>query len=390
MSAKQICIFGAGNIGRSFVGRVFSDAGYEVVFFDVDRTVIDALNHRRSYDVVEKSDDIGERKTTVAPVRGVDAADAVAVAAELAQATIAATAVGGGAFPHVIEAIGKTLADRREPLDLIMAENIHGAADIARARFRSAGIPDETIARTVGLVETSIGKMVPIMPDEVRRADPLLCWAEPYNTLIVDAAAFLNPVPAVGDLKPVQPIGPWVERKLYIHNMGHAAAAYLGYQRNPEATYLWELLEDEATREATEAAMKRAAETLAKRHPEVFTALDLRDHVDDLLHRFGNRVLGDTVYRVGRDLYRKLRREDRIVGAIERALHMGLDPSPIAAAFHAAPYFAARAEDGSRLPGDEQFLQRVHNEGVAWILDEVVGLGSGSRDARLRSVLEAP
>src|SRR6056297_3344226 len=161
METKRICIFGAGNIGRSFIGRVFSEAGYEVVFLDVNRAVIDALNCRGSYDVVEKSDEFGERRSTVAPVRGVYATDTAAVRSELAEVTIAATAVGGSALPHVIDAIGTTLADRREPLDLIMAENIHGAAGVARERFRRAGISDATLRRTVGLVETSIGKMVP-------------------------------------------------------------------------------------------------------------------------------------------------------------------------------------------------------------------------------------
>ncbi|MDA3948456.1 MAG: mannitol-1-phosphate 5-dehydrogenase [Spirochaeta sp.] len=387
---NKICIFGAGNIGRSFIGRVFSASGYEVVFIDVDQRVIDALNRRGSYEIVEKSDDHGERRTTVKPVRGVLATDSLAVAKELAGTSVAATAVGGGAFGHVITTIATTLSDRSEPLDLIMAENIHGAAGLARQHLQRAGVSRDTIDRQIGLVETSIGKMVPIMPAEVRRRDPLLCWAEPYNTLIVDAAGFLNAIPDVGDLKPVSPIAPWVERKLYIHNMGHAATAYLGHLRNRNATYIWELLTDTPTRQAVAAAMERSAEALARRYPAVFTSGSLREHVDDLLRRFSNRALGDTVYRVGRDLHRKLRRDDRIVGSIELALRAGVDPSPIVAVFHAAPHFTARDEDGSRLPGDEECVQRVEHAGTAWILNEIVDLGDGTEDRRLRAILSSP
>ncbi len=42
---------GAGNIGRSFIGQIFSRAGWEVVFVDIDSAVIDELNRKRRYTV---------------------------------------------------------------------------------------------------------------------------------------------------------------------------------------------------------------------------------------------------------------------------------------------------------------------------------------------------
>ena len=46
---KQAIIFGAGNIGRGFMGQLFSESGYFVTFADVDRTLLEALNAKRSY-----------------------------------------------------------------------------------------------------------------------------------------------------------------------------------------------------------------------------------------------------------------------------------------------------------------------------------------------------
>jgi len=43
-----------------------------------------------------------------------------------------------------------------------------------------------------------------------------------------------------------------------------------------------------------------------KKYPEEFSAKDLVDHIDDLLYRFQNKVLGDTIFMVGCDLMRKL------------------------------------------------------------------------------------
>ena len=42
----------------------------------------------------------------------------------------------------------------------------------------------------VGLIETSIGKMVPIMTTAEQMKDPLVVYAEPYNTLILDGKGF--------------------------------------------------------------------------------------------------------------------------------------------------------------------------------------------------------
>jgi mannitol-1-phosphate 5-dehydrogenase len=237
----------------------------------------------------------------------------------------------------------------------------------------------------MGLVETSIGKMVPIMPGEVREEDPLLCWAETYNTLIVDGDAFRLPVPEVQDLYPVSPIAPWVDRKLYIHNMGHAAAAYLGFLNNPKADYIWEVLESTAVIDQVRTAMSCSAEALASAYPASFSRRELSAHVDDLLARFRNRALGDTVYRVGRDLPRKLSREDRIVGAIETALRQGIDPTPIVDVFHAAPHFAKPGPDGTLFPSDAEFARQFAQQGEEWLLHQVVGVGSD--ETELRSVL---
>ena len=52
---NKIVIFGAGKIGRSFIGQLFSRAGFEVVFIDINKEVIKELNRRKSYDVIIKS-----------------------------------------------------------------------------------------------------------------------------------------------------------------------------------------------------------------------------------------------------------------------------------------------------------------------------------------------
>ena len=75
----------------------------------------------------------------------------------------------------------------------------------------------------MGLVETSIGKMVPIMKTEDLEEDPLLVYAEPYNTLILDRKGFLGDIPHIEEFALKDNIKAWVDRKAFIHNLGHAA-----------------------------------------------------------------------------------------------------------------------------------------------------------------------
>ena len=374
-SRPRIVIFGAGNIGRSFIAPVFTAGGYEAVFVDVAPAVLEALSRHSSYTLTEVSEK-GDTEKTIGPVRGVDARDAEAVAAELDGASICATSVGAGALPIVLKTIAAAAANRTETLDIILAENLKGAGELVRRTFAEHGIPSSEIDRRLGIIETSIGKMVPIMDAGEAARDPLFCRAEPFNTLIVDADGFTGPVPQIPDLLAVSPIAPWVARKLYIHNFGHAAVAYLGHRAHPEATFIWEVLEDDAVAVEVESAMKTSAAALRAEYPGVFTEQDTDDHIADLLSRFRNRALGDTVYRVGRDLKRKLHRKDRVVGPLALALRHQLLTDSILDVFAAALSFGPDGPDGSPDEADRQVRELAADP--ERFLADIVGLDTAA------------
>lgn len=367
--------FGAGNIGRSFIAQLFSQAGYRVIFADVDASLIAALNERGSYEVVIKEDGIADRRIPVRHVSGVLASDREALRACLGEADILATAVGMRALEPVCRSIADGLRQRlacgnARPVDIILAENVADAADRAAGILRAELGEDFPDASFPGLVESSIGKMVPIMSAEDKAADPLQVFAEAYNNLIVDAHGFRSPVPAVPGLSAKNDMRAWVDRKLYIHNLGHAAAAYLGHRRFPQATYVYEVLTDADIFAATQKAMRESAAALLQQHPGSFSQADLEAHIKDLLHRFQNRALGDTVFRVGRDLARKLSWDDRLFGAARLCQQHGLPWEGIAEAIRAGQVFKAADEHGDMDPGDLAFHDTITHAGLAaWLRD---------------------
>jgi mannitol-1-phosphate 5-dehydrogenase len=374
---KKLVQFGAGNIGRSFIGPLFSRASYEVVFIEIDCAIVRALNERRSYEV-EIRDDRSE-KWSIGNVRAVDARDKEKTAEEVAGADCLGSAVGKNVLASIVPSIAKGLELRflrmgQRPVDLIICENILEGAQFLRDEFRKILPADFPLDEMLGLVETSIGKMVPIMSAKDREKDPLLVYAEAYNTLILDRKAFRARIPDVPGLDAKDNMKAYVERKSYMHNLGHAMLAYMEGVLKKGYTFTWEVVRDSELRDIAQAAMWESGRALIQAYPDEFHEDNQEEHIENLLQRFGNVHLGDTVYRVGRDLQRKLKRDDRLIGAMRFDLAHGIEPEVTAQGAAAACFFRKTDENGRLFGGDEDFRRVIFPKGLDYILCYVCGL----------------
>ncbi len=378
-------LFGAGKIGRSFIGQLFSRGGYEVVFLDIIKPIVDELNARGNYNIIIKAEEKDEI-INIKNVRGVLISDQKRVIEEISNADILAVSIGQQGLKSIFPLLAKGLIKRIEdfgkmPIDIIIAENLRNAACYFHSELNK-NLPDEyPINELIGLVETSIGKMVPIMPKEDREEDILQVFAESYNTLILDKKGFKSPIPEIEGLSPKENIKAWVDRKLFIHNLGHATAAYLGYIYSTEFIYLYEALAVPEVFNCVRSTMLQATNVLLKQYPDEFTFDSLSSHIDELLVRFGNIYLGDTIYRVGCDLFRKLGRQDRLAGAINLALDNELPYDKILYAYICGCHFRATNEHGDLFLRDKDFIA-VAERGVEKVLEKVGGF-SPQKDSDL-------
>lgn len=376
MKKKSILIFGAGKIGRSFIGQLFGLSGYEVVFSDIDTELINLLNQKKSYTVIIKG--IKEEKLTIPNVRAINGSDEQSVVEEIMHASVMAISVGKSALINIIPIIATGLTKRYQtfkncPIDIIIAENMRSANEFIYEELKKYLADDFPIDSYVGLIETSIGKMVPIMTAEEIKKEPLSVFAEPYNQLILDKKGFKNDIPTVDGLAPKENIKAWVDRKAFIHNLGHAAAAYYGYFKHSDATYLYEVLDDKNVLDFTEEVMLQSADILLKVYPNDFTSTDLSAHIDDLLFRFKNKSLKDTIFRVGQDIPRKLGPNDRFMGIIRLAASLEMPYDKILKAMSYAFYFRAVDENGNRAEQDIIFEKQLL-EGINLTLQKVCGM----------------
>ncbi len=340
---KTAVHFGAGAIGRGFLGQLYHESGYHTVFIDVMDDVVDALNARGAYPIAIVSE-TGAEHVEVCNVRAVNGKDVEAATAALANADIASTAVGLNALRHIAPVIAQAVVrrfanDDALPLDIILCENVKDGEAYMRALVKEHLAPEHhaCLDERVGFVEASIGRMVPVMTEAQRAEDPLLVCVEPYCELPVDAAGFKGAVPPLKHLQPTDNFVAYVERKLFVHNLTHATAAYLGYRRGHE--YIYEAIRDKTVRAAVEQAGAESCAALAKKRG--LDADALAAHLDDLVSRYHNTALADQVARVARDPLRKLAPDDRLVGAARLCVEQDIAPKHIATATAAAILYDA-------------------------------------------------
>lgn len=309
-------MYGAGNIGRGFIGALLSQNGYRVTFVDVAKPVVEALHTRGSYPL-RTLVGTGHTDETIQNVDAIDGNDTDAVAEAIANADVMATAVGANILkfiaPNIAAGLKRRRAERGTPLNIIICENLLDANKVLERLIKEKLTKEDCdwMDQNVGLVEASIGRMVPVQTPAMQDGDALRVCVERYGYLPVDKDAFRGGIPQIERMVPFSPFDFYIRRKLFVHNMGHATCAYLGLYAGKE--FIYESIDDAETYAIVLNAMLESAEALSKTYGVPLG--DILLHIQDLLQRFTNAGLKDTCKRVGNDPVRKLSANDRLAGA---------------------------------------------------------------------------
>ncbi|MCG9627846.1 mannitol-1-phosphate 5-dehydrogenase [Vibrio mediterranei] len=327
--------FGAGNIGRGFIGKLLADAGIHVTFADVNETVVNALIERQSYPVkIVGEDCVVEQVNNVTAVNSTSA-DIIELIATVDMVT---TAVG----PTVLKIISKSVAQGIEkrlesgntaPLNIIACENmVRGTSQLKEMVFEHLSDDAKAFAQAhIGFVDSAVDRIVP--PAEEGETDPLAVTVETFSEWIVDETQFVGDIPAIKGMECTDNLMAFVERKLFTLNTGHLITAYLGVLAGHET--IKDSIEDPAIFADVQAAMQESGEVLIRRYG--FDAEAHAAYIQKILNRFSNPYLRDEVDRVGRQPIRKLSPQDRLIKPLNGTIEYGLPNSHlikgIAAAF---------------------------------------------------------
>ena len=112
------------------------------------------------------------------------------------------------------------------------------------------------------------------------------------------------------------------------------------------------------------------------RYPQILH--ELRANKEDLLKRFHNRALKDTIVRVAKDPLRKLKPNDRLVGAAKYCMDSGLRPDEIVEGIAAALKY-----DNPQDPAAVKIQADISSLGLDYVIENVMKLDRNSELAAM-------
>ncbi|RKF74604.1 Mannitol-1-phosphate 5-dehydrogenase [Golovinomyces cichoracearum] len=312
--------FGAGNIGRGFVAEFLFNSGYEIVFCDVTDSLVDQLNKKKSYKAIQVGPEV-RQEISIKNYRAINnKTDEDAAVEEIKNADLVTCSVGPAILKFIAPVIAKGIDQRANdklPVAVIACENAIGATDILAEHIKD--FKNTNPKRLVDLYErarfanSAVDRIIPAQ-DVNAGLDVKL---EQFYEWIIDRTPFEEDhIPSIKGVEWVDNLVPYIERKLFTVNTGHAAAAYYGYFYKKKT--VWDALQDDKIREEVEKVLAETSDLITSKH--FFSKEEQQKYAAKIIKRISNPYLEDTVERVGRAPIRKLSRKERFVGpAIELA-----------------------------------------------------------------------
>ena len=399
--APRALQFGAGSIGRGFIGALLAQSGYHVTFADVNQAIIDTINQEKEYHIHILLPD-GEETTATSgtDISGCNSTDEHIVD-EIFNASIITTAVGPDILKYVAPTLAKGFSEKRKRsqrsrvngvekgaaaaegvqfLNVIACENRVGASSLLKQLVleNMDGEDQKFVEEHIGFPNCSVDRIVP-PPDQDRLATRK---DQEHTTLDVDVESFHEWIVEKSELKgnppfplPVKGIQltnrlqAYVERKLFTLNTGHAITAYLGYLQGCETIAESIDLVAQIVRQA----MQESGAALQRKHN--FDTTQHAAYICRIIDRFRNPHLKDVCARVGREPLRKLGRIDRLVGPAQLCKDYGLPNKELCRGIAAAMWYENVGD-----PQSIELRNRIKRDGVEQVAMELTGWKEGDTE----------
>ncbi len=379
---KKAVHFGAGNIGRGFIGEILFENGFEIAFVDVNEAIINALNERGSYEIEIAEE--GQRHIAVSGVRGINnRLHPEAVVEAIAEADLVTTAIGPNILPFIASLVAQGIEARQAagnlaPLDVLACENMIGGSEFlyeeVKKHLSEAGL---TFAQEhIGFPNAAVDRIVPAQSHE----DPLFVVVEPFNEWVVETRGMKNPDLILDKVHYEAELEPFIERKLFSVNSGHATSAYTGAYYGAQT--ILEALQNVTVKNNVEAVLAEIRSLLIAKWG--FDEAALVDYHKVIISRFENPFIVDDVARVARTPIRKLGYDERFIRPIRELKERGLSYQYL---LQTVAYVFSYQDET-----DEQSVQLqalLAEKSLEEVVKEVTGLTDQDLIAEIVSAVEA-
>ncbi|QCI22392.1 mannitol-1-phosphate 5-dehydrogenase [Buchnera aphidicola] len=369
--------FGAGNIGLGFVGKILSESNCDIIFSDINQNVIDSINNRKYYSVRI----LGKNQDNISNIKNISAIhfNNPKIIKIITLVNLITTAVGPSALDKVSSLIShgiilKFNMQSTTPLNIIACENKMQASSILK-QYVLNKLPQKYhiyVQKYIGFVDCSIDTIIPSIVN--KQMHSLLLTAENFQEWIVNITQFKGQVPKIINMQLSNNLDPFIERKLFTLNTGHAIAAYLGWIKKCKTIY--EAILDEEIGVIVKNAMVESGKFLIKKYD--FNMNDHLAYINKIFLRFENPFLLDNLTRVARNPIQKLRKEERLVKPLLGCIKYGLSCSNLAKGI-ASAFFYYNKNDSESM----KIFSLIQSKGIKKTLSDICDLPENSEESRL-------
>ncbi|MGT2911890.1 mannitol-1-phosphate 5-dehydrogenase [Streptococcus cameli] len=379
---KKAVHFGAGNIGRGFIGEILFENGFEIAFVDVNETIIDALNARGQYEIEIAEE--GKRRIAVSGVRGINnGKNSEEVIAAIAKADLVTTAIGPNILPFIAPLIAEGIEARlkkgnTQPLDVLACENMIGGSSFLYEEVQKhLTLEGLAFAKAyIGFPNAAVDRIVPAQS----HTDPLFVVVEPFSEWVVETKAMKNPTLKLDKVHYEEDLEPFIERKLFSVNSGHATSAYTGAFYG--AATILEALQNVTVKEKVEAVLAEIRSLLIAKWQ--FDEQALVDYHQVIISRFENPYIVDEVSRVARTPIRKLGYDERFIRPIRELKERGLSYENL---LNTVAYIFSYKDETD--PQSVELQELIAEKPLTEVVAQVTGLSDTELISQIVSAVEA-
>ncbi len=367
---KTAVHFGAGKIGRGFIGDLLHQSGYRIVFADVNEALNKEMNTYHNYFlyVIEEE----HRRVEIDNVSAYSpVTEKEQLIGEIVQADLITTAVIVDNFAKIAGVLAEGLKARLDAgkprIDVIPCENAPYCGDMLVKELAKTGVlTEEEIGQAAAVPNTVVDRMVFGYTCDGREGIEI---GKDFELAIEQTRLADTSSEPIKGAEYTDNIEKYLERKLFVINGGHCSAGYLAHLKG--FTIIQDYFRTEEGLETSRKSMAQAAALIEKKHG--FDHDKMMAYVDFALNRWCTPGVADEITRISRAPIRKLKPAERMVAPAVQCAEAGLPNDLLIKAIGAAFLFDVDTDDQA-----VELVNYVKEKGIEDAVENYTGLKKGT------------
>lgn len=349
--------FGAGNIGRGFIGQVLNESGYNITFVDINELIVTTLNQVDNYKVIIKDNKTEKIVNNFSALNSLT--DTNQIIETINKADLVTTSIGVSVLPSIAKTIAvalkiKTKENNTKAIDIMACENIINATELLKTEIFKHLDNDEKkfVNQYVGFVNVLVDRTVLIK----KNSDPLLVEVENYYEWTINQTQIKSQINnQIKNANYTNNLYRYIQRQLLITSIGYEASSYLAaYNQEKD---IFNDLKNEKAHNQLLSVLEETKNLLLTKHE--FKQEEIIPYQEMIIDRLKNNEIKEDINKLCRLPINKLANDQILITAITDCYKQNLEYNNLARIY---AYILKYNND--RDLGAEQLQKMINKDGL--------------------------